>query len=50
MRDKPSLDLDAETRAERLRETDYPAADLCDVLIQLDEASESDSTHGDEDN
>ena len=43
---KPSLDLDESTReaAEWLRETDYPAADLADVLIQLDDASESDST------
>lgn len=43
---KPSLNLDESTReaAEWLRGTDYPAADLADVLIQLDDASESDST------
>lgn len=35
---KPSLDLDESTReaAEYLRESGGPAADLADVLIQLD--------------
>jgi hypothetical protein len=43
---KPSLDLDESTRAaaQRIRESGGPAADLADVLIQLDDASESDST------
>lgn len=52
MGNEPSLDLDAATReaAERLRETEYPIADLCDVLIQLDDASEGESTRGDEHN
>jgi len=42
---KPSLDLTLEQReaAKRLRGSDGPAADLADVLIQLDDASESES-------
>lgn len=51
--DKPSLDLDPETRAaaERIRERGGPAEDLCDVLIQLDDnASADESTDENEDN
>ena len=42
--EEPSLDLDADTRAaaERIRERGGPAANLCDVLIQLDKAASSD--------
>jgi hypothetical protein len=42
--EEPSYELDEETRAaaERIRERGGPAADLCDVLIQLDEAASSD--------
>jgi len=43
---KPSLNLDESTReaAEYLRDSGGPAADLADVLIQLDDASETEST------